>query len=303
MSISTYLLLLFAVCQLISAIITLATIGDVRNAMEDALRDSGGEGLEGIADLTVAVGVGTALLTLALALAVAGLGLVNLRGKNGSRIATWIVGGILFCCNGFSLLSGLGGGLTTPADTSGDMPSPEELQRRIEEALPSWVTPVTVLLGVISLISLLAALILLALPKANEFFRKPTPQWEPPTPGATYPGTPGYPGYPPAPGGYPGQPGAHPGQPGGYPGQPGGYPGQSGEPGYPPPPGQSGEPGYPPPPGQSGEPGYPPPPGQPGQSSGEPGYPPIPGQPSSGQPGDQGGPNPPGSQPPGGNPS
>ena len=69
----------------------------------------------------------------------------------------------------------------------------------------------------LSLIALLAALILLALPKANEFFRKPTAAWEPPTPGASLPGLPagsGQPGYPQA-----------PGQPG--------YPQSSGEPGYP----------------------------------------------------------------------
>ena len=42
----------------------------------------------------------------------------------------------------------------------------------------------------LSLLALLAALILLALPKANEFFRKPTAGWEPPVPGASYPAVP-----------------------------------------------------------------------------------------------------------------
>ncbi|GGM43444.1 hypothetical protein GCM10011608_30180 [Micromonospora sonchi] len=228
-TISTYLLLLFAICQLIGVIISLATIGTVRKVTEEAYRGSTTEGMENIADLVVIVGVGTAIFTLVVSLALFGLGLMNLRGKNGARIATWIVGGIMCCCVGFGVLSGVAGGISTPGGTSGDMPSQAEVQRQLEEALPSWVTPVSTLLGVISLISLLAALILLALPKANEFFRKPTQQWEPPMPGGSYPGQPGY---PPA-----------PGQPG-YPPAPG-YPGTSGQPGYPP---TSGQPGEQPPP-------------------------------------------------------
>ncbi len=107
---------------------------------------------------------------------------------------------------------------TAGGGTTGDGPSSEEIQRRLEEALPSWLTPVSILLGVLSLIALITALILLALPKANQFFRKPTAAWEPPTPGASYPGYPQAPGQP-------------------------GYPQASGEPGYP----SSGEPSYPPP--------------------------------------------------------
>ncbi|MFV2102529.1 hypothetical protein [Micromonospora sp. LOL_024] len=236
-TISTYLLLLFAICQLISMVISLATIGTVREVMEEAYEGSTVEGAENVAGLTVALGVGSAIFLLAVSFALFGLGLLNLRGKNGSRIATWIVGGILFCCVGLSLLSGVAGGFSAPGGTSGDMPSGEEIQRQLEEALPGWVTPVSILLGVISLISLLVALILLALPKANEFFRKPTAQWEPPAPGGTYPGQPGYPAAPGHPGatpivpGYPGtsQPPAEPVHPasGGQPpaGDPGSQPG------------------------------------------------------------------------------
>ncbi|MEU5551710.1 MULTISPECIES: hypothetical protein [unclassified Micromonospora] len=254
-TISTYLLLLFAICQLISVVVSLATIGTVREVMDEAYRDSTVEGAESLGDFTVVLGVATAIFLLVVALALFGLGLLNLRGKNGARIATWVVGGIMLCCTGFSLLSGLAGGLTTPgAETSGDMPSTEEVQRRLEEALPGWVTPVSLLLGVISLLALLAALILLALPKANEFFRKPTQQWEPPMPGGSYPSQPGYPQAP-------GYPGTSP---------------QSGEPGYPGTSPQSAEPGYPPTPGQ-------PPAGGPGDGPG--GQPPQYGGP--GQPGDQ----------------
>ncbi|MET8352830.1 MULTISPECIES: hypothetical protein [unclassified Micromonospora] len=235
-TISSYLLFLFLACQVISLILTLATIGKTRDVLREAYEGSSANGAEQVADFFFAFGIGSSIVLLLLAVALAVLALLNNQGRNGARITTWIIGGIMVCCVGGTLLSGAAGSFTTGVDTGGDMPSGEEIQRRLDEALPSWITPVSLLLGVISLLALLAALILLALPKANEYFRKPTAGWEPPTPGASYPGypqAPGQPGYPQAPG--------QPGNP------------SSGEPGYPSTPGQTtgSEPAYPPPPGPS----------------------------------------------------
>ena len=249
-TISSYLLFLFLACQVISLILTLSTLGKSRDVLRDAYAGSTAEGADQVADVFFAFGLGSSILVLLLAVVLGVLAIFNNQGRNAARITTWIVGGIMVCCVGGTLLTGVAGNFTTTGDTSGDMPSGEEIQRRLDEALPSWITPVSVLLGVVSLLALLAALILLALPKANEFFRKPAVGWEPPTPGTSYPGYPqasGQPGYPQA-----------PGQPG--------YPQGSGQPGYPQAPGQ---PGYP----SSGEPGYP---STPGQASGsdQPGTPP-----------------------------
>lgn len=208
-TISSYLLFLFLACQVISLIITLATIGKTRDAIRDAYEGSSIQNPDQVADVFFAIGIGSGILLLLLAIVLGVLALFNNQGRNGSRITTWIVGGIMICCTGGGLISGAAGSFTSGGDTAGG-PSGEEVQRRIEEAVPGWVTPVSLLLGVVSLLALLAALILLALPKANEFFRKPAAGWEPPTPGASYPG------YPQA-------------------------PGQSGQPGYP----STGEPGYP----------------------------------------------------------
>jgi hypothetical protein len=96
-----------------------------------------------------------------------------------------------------------------------NMPDPQELQRRLGEELPSWYTPLVTTAAILTVLALLGAIILLALPPSNEFFRRPQPTWEPPVPG--------YPAYPPAPGTAP-QPPA-PGTPGGPTGgQPGGPP-------------------------------------------------------------------------------
>ncbi|MEV4821756.1 hypothetical protein [Micromonospora sp. NPDC049274] len=266
-TISSYLLYLFLACQVISLIVTLSTIGKTRDVLRDAYSSSTTEGADQVADFVFAFALGAGILVVLFSVVLAVLAMFNNRGSNGSRITTWIVGGIMVCCTGGTVLNGAGGGsFTTGGNSGGDMPSGDEVRRRLEEALPSWITPVSIALGVISLLALLAALILLALPKSNEFFRKPTAAWEPPTPGANYPGYPqasGQPGYP-----------------------------STGQPGYP----STGQPGYP----SGGEPGYPSTPGQ-APGSEQPGTPPS--APPSGPsgtdrpddtpPGDRPGPTPP----------
>ncbi|BCL15007.1 hypothetical protein [Micromonospora sagamiensis] len=266
-TISSYLLILVAVIQVINLVLTLATIGDTRRVLEEAYRDSSVNGMDAVADFATVVAVGAGIVTLLLAVGLVVLAVLNNRGKNGARITTWVLGGILLCCSGGGLISGAAGSFSGPVGgSSADMPSQEEIARRLEEALPSWYTPVSTLVNVLAVLALIAALVLLALPASNQFFRKQQPAWEPPVPGA-------YPGYPSGTPGYP----TH-GQPG-YPPAPG-YPGQtpSGQPGYP----TQGQPGYPP------APGYPPPSG-----TGQPEQPPAGG--SDGPSGDQ---NPPADRPP-----
>ncbi|MFF3865776.1 hypothetical protein [Micromonospora sp. NPDC001898] len=226
-TISSYLLILVAAIQVIQLILTLITIGTTRDVLHDAYSGTDANGADALADFTVAVGIGGAILVLLIGIGLVVLAMLNNRGRNGARITTWVVGGIMVCCTGSSLISGLAGGFAGSGQTSGDAPSPEEIQRRLEQELPSWLTPVTTLLAVVALLALLTALILLALPAANEFFRKPQQGWEPPVPGAAYPAYPQNPGYPGAPA-YPQTPG-HPQAPG-YPAAPG-YPHGPGQPG------------------------------------------------------------------------
>ncbi|WBC10958.1 hypothetical protein [Micromonospora sp. WMMA1947] len=234
-TLSSWLLILVAAIQVVNLIVALAVVGKIRDVLTDAYA---GTSAEGAADIAYAFSLITAVVSLLIAAGLVVLALLNNRGKNGSRITTWVLGGILFCCTGGGLLTGLTGGMTGSGTTSGDMPSAEEIQRRLDDALPSWYTPVNLLLGLIALLALLAALILLALPKANEFFRKPKAGWEPPVPGGAYPaypgqsGDPAYPSYPPAPGTPPSTPGGQPpSAPGGQPpSAPGGQPGERRDP-------------------------------------------------------------------------
>jgi hypothetical protein len=229
-TISSYLLFLVAAVFALGAIVSLSTLGTVSDVYRDAYAGTDLEGTEGV---VTAFGVGGAVLQLLFAAAFVALGLFNNRGRNASRIVTWVFGALGLCCAGLGVGGSAVGNMGATGST-GDAPSGAEVTEMMNEALPGWVEPVGMITNVIALIALLVAVVLLALPPSNEFFRKPQAAWEPPVPGGTYPG------YPPAPqGGAPG------------------YPTQGGEPGYPPP---GGAPGQPPP---GGDPGYPPPPGDP----------------------------------------
>ncbi|SDY22696.1 hypothetical protein SAMN05444365_1011124 [Micromonospora pattaloongensis] len=197
-TVSSYLLYLVAALQVIGLVVALSALGPLQEIYEDAFAGTEGPG----AAFATAAMVVAAVLGLIVAIGLVVLGILNNRGKNVSRIITWVLGGLFACCSGFGVLSSaLGSALGGGSSGGAGMPDQAEIQRRIEQELP-WYTPVSVVLGVISVIALLVALILLALPASNEFFRKPQAAWEPPVPGAGYPPVPGgpYPGYPATPG-------------------------------------------------------------------------------------------------------
>ena len=255
-TVASYLLYLVAVFEVINAILVFATLNTVKDAVNDLYANTSLSN-DGGTVIAVAYSIGAGINVL-FAVGFLILGLFNGRGKNGARITTWVVGGISLCCVGAGLgSSSLTGSLRDGANRTG--PTQSEVRSRLADALPSWYTPVTTTITVLTLVAILTVIILLALPASSDFFRKPAPGWE---------GAVAYPGYP-----VPGQPGYPPqqAQQPGYPPQQPGYPAQ--QPGYPPQ-----QPGYP----AYGQPNPYGPQGQPGQPA--PGLPAYPGQPVSGSP-------------------
>ena len=212
-TISTWLLFLVAALQLVGAIVGLSVMGTMADAYNEAYKgtdlEDGGDFLAG------ATIVGGAVLGLLFAIGLVILAIFNNRGKNVSRIITWVVGGLLLCCSGFGLLGQLAGGSMNFGGGGENMPDSAEVQKAVNDALPSWYLPVAGTIGVLGVLALATALILLALPPSNEHFRKRQPVWEPPVPG--HPGYQAQPAYPP-----PGAPPASP--PGPPPGNPPGSP-------------------------------------------------------------------------------
>jgi hypothetical protein len=269
-TVSSYLLYVTAAVGLISAILSLTEVSTISDVYKQAYSGTSAEGTEAIIVGGTVVGV---VINVLFAAGLAVLAIFNNRGRQGARITTWVLGGISLCCSGFGVA---GTALTSSMnfDTGGTGPSSSEVEQRLADALPSWYTPVTVLLAVISLLSILGAIILLALPPSNAYFRPapagwdpsmPYPQQQPPYPQPPYPQppypqqpysqqpysgqqAPQYPPYPGAP--YPGQqPGAAPG------GQGYGEPPSSGGPSTPP---SSGGPSGPPSPPAPQDPPQPP---------------------------------------------
>jgi hypothetical protein len=248
-TVSSYLLYFSAAASIISAVLSLTTVGTIRDVYADLYDDTANSGMESIIVAASVVGV---VINILFAAGLAILAIFNNRGKQGARITTWVVGGIFLCCNGFGLLGNAAtSGMNLDSGTTSG-PSASEVEARLSDELPGWFTPISTTLTVLIVLALLGAVILLALPGANPYFRKQQVAWDPMNQYPGYPGQPpAYPGYP-SQSPYPTYP-QHPGQPG---------PAASGQPPYP----QSGPPGDPtPPPGSVSPPSGP----APGPSGGE----------------------------------
>lgn len=284
---SSILLYIVVAVQLLDAVLAVAMMDTVVEAYREVLEQD-----SQIADagpFIQAVLVLTAVVYALIAVGLAILAVFNNKGKNASRIITWVFAGLGLCCN----VVGLGGTVSSAAVTGAGSGSVSQTQvdAQVAAALPGWYDAVGLATAAVTVLALLAAIILLALPSSNAYFRRPV-QWTGALPFPQYPGQPGYPGHPGQQPGYPGYSGQQPGHPG-YPGQQPGYPGhpgaQAGYPGQPyAAPGQSqqpyGQPGYPPAaPGSPSHFGSPQQYGQPGEPA--PGLPPYPGQAGTPTPG------------------
>jgi hypothetical protein len=241
-TVSSYLLYVIAAVQLITAVIGLSQVGTMSRVLRDAYQGTAAAGAETV---VVAIAVVSAVISILFAAGLTILAIFNNRGKQGSRITTWVVAGLALCCNGFGLL----GNATTSSmnfDSGGTNggPSSSQVERQLNAALPGWYTGTTVTLSLIALLALLAVIILLALPASNAYFRAAPAGWDPSQAYGGYP--PGYGGQPPYPAPYEGQPSYPP-----YPtAPPAGPPPAGSPPAWAPPAG--------PPPGAQQPPGQPP---------------------------------------------
>jgi len=158
--------------------------------------------------------IGAAALDIVLAIGIVVLGVFVGKGKQPARIITWVVAGLGVLCIGCSLAAG---GLSLS-----NTPEQKLLAERLSQEMPAWQTAISTALNGLSVIALVAVIIMLALPAANDYFRKEQEVWVPPT---TWPqDMSGIPPLPPPPG-TPGAPPPYPGQPGQYPpSQPPTYP-------------------------------------------------------------------------------
>ncbi|MGW3786238.1 hypothetical protein ACWD5Z_16750 [Micromonospora chokoriensis] len=110
------------------------------------------------------------LLTAVLAIGLLALAAADVVGVNGARIASWATAPFLACCATV-------GAVRSPRPLY-SVYSDEDIDRittMARDGMPQWLEPLLLILGLGAPVAILVALVLLALPPANAFFRRRLP--------------------------------------------------------------------------------------------------------------------------------
>jgi len=126
--------------------------------------------------LGISIGINVLLTAVLFVLAI-----FNLRGRNGMRVTTWVIGGLGALCLGCATVGSVTGSAYQQNATGS-----HAAKINVNDVLPRWAEATSLTLGIASLLGLAVAIILLAMPASNDFFRKPRMGLDM-----------GYPGYPP----------------------------------------------------------------------------------------------------------
>jgi hypothetical protein len=94
-------------------------------------------------------------------------------------VVTWAVAGVSICYSGMNLVS-LAISLSDKLDSTGG-PSPEDIQRALKAAYPSWYDPALTTITATALLTIVVVVVLLTLPIANPYFRRARPARQPST--------------------------------------------------------------------------------------------------------------------------
>jgi hypothetical protein len=192
------LLVLAIVALLVLAVSQFLIIAPVGEAIEAASTDTQDEGF-GTFFAGVLFGGGGGLNAL-FAVVLAVLAGFDLAGKQPARVMTWILAPLTaLCCGCASAIYTEYLFTAAGASASAGQELSAEQTAAIGEGMPAWYSPAALVAVGLLWIGVLGVVIALAVPSANEYFRKPVQTWLP-----AYGPPPGYPaeGYPP---GYPPQ--------------------------------------------------------------------------------------------------
>lgn len=164
-------LLVMAVAALAYAVVDLVVLGGTVEAFRSAARDTSAspEQIDDVVTLLRASAVLSAVVAALSAPVLAGLALGLLAGRNGVRVATWVVSGLGLlagCCSVAVLI----GERAAPLQLGSGEQAVAELLGLIGDAYPSWWIPLNAGLSVAQGLGYLVVATLLALPAANAWF-------------------------------------------------------------------------------------------------------------------------------------
>jgi hypothetical protein len=167
------LLGLMAAAGLVHAIATLASVSGIVARFRGAAARTGAEQAD--IDTMVALLRGGIIVAAVFAVLVATLLVVlaagDWRGRRNARVATWVVCALGLLCGCWELVLIIGQRVVVWP--TGDDPVAAELLRGLTEAYPSWWIGLGVGLSAGQALGYLVVAVLLALPAANGFFRRP----------------------------------------------------------------------------------------------------------------------------------
>lgn len=154
----------------VGLILTMMYAGDMTDAMVKSYEDQGAsKTLVDGAKMGGTIVTVSAVISFVIALVYGLLGVLNRKGKNGSRIATWVLSGIFVLCGAIAMaMNGMSG-------SNGEVDM-DKVTDAASNAVPGFFTAWQTISGILSLVIYVAVIVLLALPAANDFFRKEPPK-------------------------------------------------------------------------------------------------------------------------------
>ena len=166
-TVAVRLLYALAALQLVGLVVQLGQASAIADATAAAYWGTGDQ--ESVS-VVVTTRVGAVLAGL-FAIAYIVLAVLSGRGRDTARIVTRVIGGIGVTCGAFSLVdSAFRSALSLVGETP-EGANGADIQRQVSAALPAWYQPTVLTLAVAGLLTVLAAIVLLALPPSNAFFR------------------------------------------------------------------------------------------------------------------------------------
>ncbi|HZE38018.1 MAG TPA: hypothetical protein VE172_04325 [Stackebrandtia sp.] len=183
-SVAGYCLYAIVIVAVISAIVSIVFVdiplgSAIRHALSDPKLVPSDQRRVAIVFTMIAL-VGQVVVSLICPVAVGIMAPLNLKGRNGARITTWVFAGLGLLCSVCGLVALPMNLSPNSAGYNADKQS-DALNRALTHAaesvhIPGWVTAVGVVEVIALFVLYLLAIIFLAVPASNDYFRKRPPK-------------------------------------------------------------------------------------------------------------------------------
>src|SRR6185369_9353258 len=131
-STSAYLLYAVAALALLGSVLSLTTIGTTQDVYREAYEGTAEAGTESVVMFVL---IGGLVINILFGAGLTILAIFNNHGRQGARVTTWVLGGVVLCCSGVGLAGTAATGMLESTSSSTG-PSQREVEDRLNAALP-----------------------------------------------------------------------------------------------------------------------------------------------------------------------